>query len=40
MDVTRRTPHCDPRLVALRTPAGTTVLANPLPPWAQRMLQA
>ena len=29
-----------PRLVALRTPAGTTVLANPLPPWAQCMLQA
>ena len=28
-----------PRLVALRTSAGTTVLADPLPPWAQRMLQ-
>ena len=29
-----------PRLVALSTPAGPTVLADPLPPWAQRMLQA
>ncbi|WP_313083997.1 AAA family ATPase [Pulveribacter sp.] len=29
-----------PQLVAVRTAAGATALATPLPPWAQAMLQA